>query len=141
MLFLAALVALAWASCSISCGPHGTCSGSVCACEPEWSGDDCSIWKTPISLGVPLRAQRLASKKWHFYQITLSSGSGFRVAVNQTTATGDVDLYIQKTTLPTRTSFLAREVSGAQQFTVEVNATLFTPGTYYLGCYAFSLVT
>ncbi len=142
MLFgLLALVALAAASCSFNCGAHGTCQGNVCVCAPEYSGDDCSIWQTPISLGVPLRGQELPSKRWHFYQIALASGSGFRVTINQTSARGDVDLYIQKTSLPSRSNFLVREVSGTAQFTVQVNSSLFTPGTYYLGCYAFSTVT
>jgi hypothetical protein len=104
-------------------------------------GDDCSILTTPITLGVPVRAQSLMSRQWHYYTLSVSGGSGLRVTVNQTSASGDVDLYIQKNALPTRSSYLAREVSGSRQFTVHVNSSVFGPGTWYLGCYAFQRVT
>merc|ERR1711991_642720 len=50
-------------------------------------------------------------------------------------------LYVKKDNLPTRSSYLLREVTGQRSFSLEVNSTLFSSGTWYLGCYAFKGVT
>lgn len=95
-----------------------------------------------MSLSVPQTGQQLSSKHWHFYRVTVSGGvSGLQARVSQSSAGGDVDLYVQKDSLPSRSSYLIREVSGRRAFTLDVNSTIFSPGSWYFGCYAFATVT
>ncbi len=90
---------------------------------------------------MPLRSQQLETRSWHYYSLTVNSGSGLRVSLNQTSDKGDADLYIEKGTLPTRSHSLVKEVSGTTRFTLDVPPALFSNGVWYFGVYAFSRVT
>ena len=114
----------------------------MCVCSPGYEGDDCSLEVTDIVLSTAQTSQTLTSKRWHYYRLQATSGvSGLQVRVAQSSALGDVDLYVKKGSIPSRSDYLLREVTGQRAFSLDVNSTLFSGGEWYFGCYAFSTVT
>eukprot|EP01105_Mastigella_eilhardi_P005211 TRINITY_DN16972_c0_g1_i1.p1 TRINITY_DN16972_c0_g1~~TRINITY_DN16972_c0_g1_i1.p1 ORF type:complete len:584 (-),score=126.48 TRINITY_DN16972_c0_g1_i1:157-1887(-) len=133
---LACAAALCAASCPLDCSGHGTCQNDRwCACEAGYFGSDCSIYGTPATSGEWTEAS-LEEGEWKFYGFSVPTGSGFRCDVQQTSVGGDVDLYIQRDTIPTRANFYAREVSVKTNYSISVRQP--QAGMWYAGVYGYS---
>lgn len=73
--------------------------------------------------------------EFNYYYLTNPYEGDILVEVNQTNTVGDVDVYIQIGTLPTRSSYFQRDISTDQgvRFTLASAAA----GTWYFGVYGF----
>jgi len=117
------------------CNGHGSCNNGQCSCSKGWGGDDCSFLVTEITSGVPATAQHIESRQWHFYYLNVNAGNGLMVIVNQTSISGDVDLYVLVNDFPTKSHYAQREISTSKNFALFVPNP--TAGTWYIGIFGF----
>ena len=124
------------ASCPLNCENHGTCQGSVCYCQANYEGDDCSIYDETLSEGVSA-SNSVEKYEWKYYNIQVPhSGVSMSWWLNRTTDTrGDCDLYIAHGNLPDRANFLARNISTLHNLNVVIMDA--KAGTYYAGAYGY----
>jgi len=123
-------------NCPNDCSGHGQCLGRECVCSQGWSGDDCSVSDTPVTLGQVV-SDTLTQFQWKYYHVAIpQSGSGLSFSLTQTASGTDCDIYIQKDDFPTFSSYLARDISMNSQVTV--NITNAGSGVWFAGVYGFA---
>eukprot|EP01087_Luapelamoeba_hula_P011512 TRINITY_DN313_c0_g1_i1.p1 TRINITY_DN313_c0_g1~~TRINITY_DN313_c0_g1_i1.p1 ORF type:complete len:607 (-),score=68.39 TRINITY_DN313_c0_g1_i1:75-1829(-) len=138
ILALAGIIELISAQqCPNNCSSHGTCQNGVCECSVGWGDLDCSISATALNPPTHLANQEVNIREWKFYytHATSSSGEIKWVVQSATTNSGDVDIFVQKDRFPTRSDYLARNITTAASF--ELAYTPTATGVYYVGIYAF----
>jgi len=115
--------------------PNGQCIGQdICQCNAGFSGSDCSVGLTRLNMGVGF-TDYVGYQQWNYYQLSVGTTTDLLVMVNQTSTTGDVDLYIKYNQIPTMWNYDFRDTSLLQNFAVTINEP--TSGTWYLGAYGF----
>lgn len=138
LLILSALTALVIASCPENCHNNGECHHDVCTCNEGYAGDDCSISITPLRNRVAVE-DSLTTFTWKYYSMSLPTDvNALNITVHQLNSFGDVDVFVQKGRLPTRSDNMASDVSTATITNLLVQPS--PPGTYYIGCYAYFYV-
>jgi len=122
------------ANCLTRCSLHGTCSNSVCLCNPGFSGVACETMNNDLTLGVPQRGYVVASD-WNYYKIRPSTTHNLEISV-VTISGGDCDLYVKSGSTPTKTDYYARDIGTQKNFTL----TIQNPGDllWYLGIFGYS---
>jgi len=138
---LFALVAMAFSqergACPSDCSNHGVCSSGTCNCNVGYTGADCSIPLSSLTSGQEVRGN-VTTFQWSYYSISVSYvGSALNIFMNQTSSSGDCDIYVQVNTLPTRSVYYARDISTAKNTKLAVS-NIQTTGTWYIGAYGFS---
>eukprot|EP01119_Soliformovum_irregulare_P007740 TRINITY_DN2020_c0_g1_i1.p1 TRINITY_DN2020_c0_g1~~TRINITY_DN2020_c0_g1_i1.p1 ORF type:complete len:605 (+),score=92.04 TRINITY_DN2020_c0_g1_i1:32-1846(+) len=122
-------------SCPNNCNGNGYCVSSTCQCNQGYTGVDCSIYTNPLVSGRTVTGS-VSTFEFKYYSLTLQDFGDITVQMNQTTYGGDVDLYIQIGYLPTRSSYLIRDVSTSPS--VSFTMSQAAAGTYYFGIYGFT---
>jgi len=128
------------ASCPGNCNGQGRCDAvtGLCQCNQNWGGDDCSYEILPLTSGRPTTSQTVSAQRWIFYTINVNGG-GLLVVVNQTSQTGDADLYLLQNELPSRTKYSQRDITTNRNFAIQVDNA--GTQTWYIGIYGFGTVT
>ena len=163
LLVVAVFVALAAGACPNNCNtPNGSCVAGRCICRPTYAGDDCSysmshsalLWFDELTLLTfsPFKIQVYAPLDgrggvltgsvptfgWSYYYMTANKGSELIFNINQTSTSGDCDVYINRLVLPTRSLWIRRDISTKKTMTIVLGSLETTEtGLYIAGIYGF----
>ena len=121
--------------CPPGCDRHGECGGNgTCICENDYEGDDCSIYNRQLQSGeaVPGIVNR---QTWRYYNLFTPTTQELKFNLTKT-GRGDCGIYVEKDSFPTRSLYLARNISEGQTLTLKLPSS--STGTYYVGVYGFS---
>jgi len=131
--------------CLNDCSGHGVCNeNSTCVCNPGFGGQDCSNEFEDLSDGRALQGStaRWTWKYYYYraeYSSTLQQVPEFFVIVNETSTTGDSDLYVRYGALPTLWDYDARDATLRKDYAVKMGSP--TEGVYYFGIYGYDDVS
>jgi hypothetical protein len=122
--------------CPNDCSGHGTCDSSsrTCICFQYYTGTDCSLEERPLTSGIP-QSGSVDTFSWKYYYLALQYRGNMNVELNQTSATGDCDIYVQVNDIPTRNSYYKRDISTKKQVAFPISDA--ASGTWYYGVYGF----
>jgi len=134
-LLISLLITYVLATCVNDCNSHGSCVGGICQCQTGYAGSDCSIWDHVIYSGIE-QTGHLNTFQWRYYHFTTTSDlSTFTVYVNQTSAIGDIDLYVGENFYPdvTHSNFSDTSTDDRLSYTHQVDGV----STWYFGLYGY----
>ena len=114
------------ASLSVTVGPNATGKSFTATCGA--TGD------IPLTSGVTLTGQSVASGAWNYYYITVPAGAT-NLTFATTSATATVDIYTQVNAKPTLTTYVCRPFGSTGNQTC--SATNPAAGTWWLGVYGY----
>jgi hypothetical protein len=95
---------------------------------------------TPLTSGVPLTGQSVASQQWKYYCFSLSSAAP-SLTVSVTNVGGDPDLYVRQTTKPTDTLGAACYSVNDANTTDSCSVANPSAGTWWVGVFGWSAAT
>jgi hypothetical protein len=122
--------------CPNNCNNHGNCISGICNCATGWAGIDCAVAVTSLRNGQTVR-NTVNTKDWNYYHYRITrTGEDLRLVVNSTS--GDCDLFVQRSQLPTRENYYARDVSSSAVKNFVLNLPQIPPGEWYIGVFGFS---
>jgi len=122
-------------SCPNNCSNHGVCQNGVCNCSRDYGGVDCSIAAKPLNVPHRYSGESVGVREWVYYLSYTNKVKGGELLWTITTlGGGDADVFVQKGRFPTRSDYLARNITTDSTFTVAVSA---EQGDYYVGVYGF----
>jgi len=122
------------ANCPNDCSGHGACSNGLCSCDIGYTGTDCSLEERVLTSGVSV-SSNVATFQWKYYYIPLVYRGNLKVELNQTSSTGDCDIYVQLNDIPTRNNYYKRDITIRTEVSFQMEA--LQPGTWYFGIYGF----
>jgi hypothetical protein len=128
----------AGSNCPGDCSGRGTCNQATatCTCNTGWYGRACNetVALGPVNVEVPEHMNR---GTWKYYYIVVPDATtSLQVIVEQTSLTGDVDLYIKKGSVPSFSSFDYADSSTNRRFNITITSPVIR-ASYYLGFYGY----
>jgi len=115
--------------------PNGVCvSAGQCQCNSNFIGADCSKNLTTVSVNTRYSGT-VRMNEWKYYQISITAGNSLVFVVNETSQSGDVDLYIKFNGVPSQFDYFARDIGTEKNFALNLNNPDL--GTWYIGILGF----
>jgi len=109
----------------------------TCICADEWTGEDCSQNIVQIESGKYVAAS-VGPHAWKYFRIWAIIENTLRIIVNQTSATGDVDMYVRYNKPPTLSVFDQVDQTLAKNFYADIQLDRFHFGWWIVGIYGLS---
>jgi len=103
-------------------------------CHPDYTGPACEEGIKMLTIDKPVTADVQAGT-WKYYRIHAIVENTLRVIVNQTSTTGDLDLYIKFNNIPTRIDYDLADQTLAKNFYLDIQLDQNTFGFWNLGVY------
>lgn len=121
--------------CPNRCSMRGFCRGTVCSCQPGYTGDYCEAQTAALTLGSTYHGY-VENFAWNYYTFRSSTANPIRINVAPgQIATGDCDLFVRKNERPTIFRYDYKDTSLSSNATLDIAS----PGdhTWHVGLYGF----
>ena len=121
--------------CPNRCSMRGFCRGTVCSCQPGYTGDYCEAQTAPMSLGTRYHGF-VEFFSWNYYTFRSSTANSIRISMTPgAIADGDCDLYVRKDERPTIFRYDYKDTSLSTNATLDIA----TPGdhTWHIGVHGY----
>jgi len=90
---------------------HGSCINNVCACNPGWFGEGCSIMPQVINNAQRTPLHNIQNNQWNYYVINLTNSSFLSIVLSEQTTSGQIWLYVSKENFPTLDNYEVSNVA------------------------------
>jgi len=105
-----------------------------CECTNEYTGPTCTEFIKQLEYNKEVSAT-VEADSWKYYRIHEIRENTLRVVVNETSTSGDVDMYIGFSHPPTLTKYDLAEQSLSKNFYLDIELNASTAGHWYIGMY------
>jgi len=121
--------------CPNNCSLHGSCtSGTQCVCNSGYTGTMCENANFALSFGTSVIGY-VSENTFNYFHVNSFSANSLLIWMNQTSLTGDCDLYVKSDYNPTRTVYDYRDISFKTNVSIEIPNPF--DRTWYLGVYGY----
>jgi len=139
-IFSAIICVIYSTNCVNDCSNHGECvrrGGTyVCVCRQNYEGADCSFWRDVLEANKEKNGT-VRFLEWKYYNFTMNPGNTFVLVLHQKQAENDIDIFIQKSRIPTTSDYLIKDSSESQIVQIIYDETIVTTTIFYVGLFGF----